>query len=329
MPTFNGNLNALDLITNQGNDMLTGLIEDVPVYAPEFAQIPVTVKDGITYKIVKRLALPQAGWRQINQGIGTVKSTYKQEVKEMFPLDCIINVDELIVQGDDESAGGDILTKEAQGALQSAILTIGAQTWYGTSNDANGFQGVRAQLTNNVGAGGSTNTTSAYLIWLHPWGCNYPIGRKGQISMKPWNIQQIVTVNPGTSGASNIMAYVSNISSFIGFTVGSNYSCYAVTGLSGPGANTYMLTDKLMGQLLSYVPMTRRQGLVWFMNRNAHWQLQQSRMTIYNANLYGTVAGYSYQAAGASGAPAVAPPPDSALGYPIVVTDSISNTESN
>jgi len=39
------NLNLLDLISNQGNDELTGLIEDVVTYAPEFSMIPVVVKD--------------------------------------------------------------------------------------------------------------------------------------------------------------------------------------------------------------------------------------------------------------------------------------------
>lgn len=307
----------LDLITNQENDALTGLIEDVPIYAPEFSQIPVEVKPGVTYRIVKRTALPPSGFRQINQGIGTSKSSYKQEVKEMFFADTIINVDEAIVKGDDESAGGDILTKEAHGALQSVIITLGAQTWYGTSNDANGFTGIRSQVTASIAAGGTTNTTSVYLLWLHPWGVNFPLGRKGQVAMKPWNIQQIVTSNPGTTGSSNIFAYVSNISFFIGLTVGSNYSIFAITGLSAPSASTYVMTDALGAQLLSYVPMTRRQGLVWFMNRNAHFQLQKSRTAI------------GYFPGGPTGAPAWSPPPDSCQGYPIVVTDSVTNIESN
>lgn len=317
MATNQGLLNMLDLIANQENDPLTGLVEDVPIYAPEFAQIPVTVKSGTSYRIVKRTALPAAQFRQVNQGINVSKSSYKQEVKEMFPLDIIINVDEMIVQGDDESSGGDILTKEAHGALQSAIIYLGAQTWYGTSNDANGFSGLRAQTIANVAAGGSTNTTSVYLVWLHEWGVNFPIGRKGQISMKPWWYQQVVAANPGTTGASNFMAYVSNISAWIGLTVASNYSVFAITGLDAPGASSHQMTDKLGAQLLSYVPMTRRQGLCWFMNRNAHFQLQNSRSAI------------GYQPGGPGGTPAWAAIPDSIQGYPIVVSDSITNIESN
>jgi len=333
MATFNGNLNLLDLITNQDNDPLTGLIEDVPTYAPEFSQIPVTIKPGITYKILKRTALPPSGFRAFNQGIGTSKSSYKQEVKEMFPLDVQIFVDEQIVQSDDESAG-DILTHEAQGALQSAIITLGAQTYYGTSNDVNGFDGVRAQTTNNIGAGGTTNSTSAYALWLHPWGVNYPVGLKGSVAMKPWAQQFIASSNTvttaGVAGSTgHYNAYVSNISARIGLTVGSNYSVFAVTGIQyGNGTTTfYPLTDRLASQLLSLIPLNRRQGLCWFMNRQTHWTLWQSRSTVN----VGANAGLSYglQPSDGSGRPQFAPPPESLCGYPIVLTDSIQNTESN
>lgn len=319
MATFNGDLNLLDLVTLQGNDPLTGLIEDVTTYAPEFAQIPVVVKSGITYKIVKRTALPPSGFRVVNAGIGTSKSAYKQEVKEMFPLDVIINVDELIYKGDDESVG-DVLTKEAQGALQSAIITIGAQTWYGTSNDPNGFSGIRAQITGTVGAGGSTNTTSAYAIWCHPWGVNYPIGRRGEIAMPPFQRQQIAA-NQTNGTAGNLFAWVSNISCFIGLTVGSNSSVWNVGGISThqttPPTYDQALTDVLAANLLSTIPLNRRQGLMWFMNRTSHFLLQQSRTAV------------GFQPADGTGRPAWPSPPDMLLGYPIVLTDSITNTESN
>jgi hypothetical protein len=325
MPTYNGNLSLLDLVTLQGNDPLTGLIEDVTTYAPEFSQVPVQVKSGITYKIAKRTLLPPSGFRQVNQGIGTSKSAYKQEVKEMFPLDVIINVDELIWKGDDESVG-DVLTKEAQGALQSVIITLGAQFYYGTSNDANGFSGLRAQISNTVGAGGSTNSTSAYAAWLHPWGVNFPIGRKGEIAMPPFQRQQISVTNPG-GGTGSFFAWVSNISAFIGLTVGSNFSVWNVGGITThQTSNIYDqgLTDSLAALLLSKIPLNRRQGLVWFMNRTTHFLLQQSRTTIQT----GSTAG-SYQPADGGGRPAWPSPPDMLLGYPIIVTDSITNTESN
>lgn len=327
MPTYNGNLSLLDLVTLQGNDPLTGLIEDVTTYAPEFSQVPVQVKSGITYKIAKRTVLPPSGFRQVNQGIGTSKSAYKQEVKEMYPLDVIINVDEMIWKGDDESVG-DVLTKEAQGALQSVIITLGAQFYYGTSNDPNGFSGIRAQISNTVQAGGTTGSTSCYAAWLHPWGVNFPIGRKGEIAMPPFNRQQIAVTNPGASTTSNFFAWVSNISAFIGLTVGSNYSVWNVGGITTVNATagiyTQALTDRLAASLLALIPLNRRQGLVWFMNRNSHFLLQQSRTTIQ-----ATAGAGSYQVAGPGGTPAWPAPPDMMLGFPIIVTDSITNSESN
>jgi hypothetical protein len=247
----------------------------------------------------------------------------------MYPLDVIINVDEMIWKGDDESVG-DVLTKEAQGALQSVIITLGAQFYYGTSNDPNGFSGIRSQISNTVGAGGSTNTTSCYACWLHPWGVHFPIGRKGEIAMPPFTRQQIVVSNPGTTGSSNLFAWVSNISCFIGLTVGSNYSVWNIGGIStavSSGVYTQALTDRLAASLLALIPLNRRQGLVWFMNRNSHFTLQQSRTTIQAGSGGGTTG--SYQPADGGGRPAWPAPPDMMLGYPIIVTDSITNSESN
>jgi hypothetical protein len=329
MATFNGQLNMMDLITNQENDELTGLIEDVPVYAPEFAQVPVETREGTTYKLVQRVALPAAQFRAVNQGQGTQKSVYKQTVKEMFPIDVYLAVDRIIIQADDESAGGDLLTKEAQGALQSAILTIGAQFYYGTGNDPLGFQGLRQQMTNNLAAGGTTNTTTAYLVWLHPWGVKFTVGRKGQIGLDPWNLFPFIAPVPGTTGASYIMAYQTNLSCWIGLTVGSNYSVYGVTGLSGPGVTTYTLTDRLGIQLVSYVPLTRRQGLMWFMNRNAHAQLVQSRMTVNVSGAYNGGLPFSTQKIESGADAGVYPDGGMLAGYPICVTDSVSNTETN
>ena len=319
MPTYNGNLSLLDLTALQHNDALTGLIEDVTTYAPEFSQVPVVAKSGTTYKIAKRTVLPPSGFRQVNQGIGTSKSAYKQEVKEMFPLDVIINVDEMIWKGDDGSAG-DILTQESQGALQSAIITLGAQFYYGTANDPNGFSGLRQQIAGTLGAGGTTNTTSAYAVWLHKWGVNMPVGNKGEVSMPPFQRQQITVTNPGATTSSVLFAWVSNISCFIGLTVGSNYSVWNVGGISThqtTGKYDQALTDALAAQLLSQIPLARRQGLVWFMNRTTHFLLQQSRTAI------------GFQIANGGGLPAWPSPPDMLVGYPIILTDSITNTESN
>jgi hypothetical protein len=126
--------------------------------------------------------------------------------------------------------------------------------------------------------------------------------------------QQIAASTLTTGGTGNLFAWVSNLSCFIGLSVSSAYSVWAVTGIN----TTNKMTDALGAQLVSLIPLNRRQGLCWFMNRTAHFTLQNSRTAI------------NYQPARADNAgPAWSPPPTECEGYPIVVTDSLTNTESD
>lgn len=312
-----GSLSLYDLTTRQYNDRLTGLVEDVTVYAPEFSEIPVVTRPGTTYKVGKRTALPPSQFRIANAGVKPGKSAYRQEIKEMFFLDSPIIVDEMVKKGDDGTLG-DLLSQESQGVLQASIILVGAQTYYGTSSDSNGFQGIRSQLSFVVGAGGSTSSTSAYALWLNPHGVHYDVGRDGEIALPPPNRYPIP--DPNQTGA-YYWAWATNLSCFIGLSVLSNYSCWAVTGITthqSTGKYDQAMTDILAANLVSNIPLVRRNGLKWFMNRTAHFLLQQSRTSI-NTQVGGA----------ASGTPAWSPPPTACEGYPIVVTDSILNTEDN
>lgn len=310
------NLNGYDIITRNGNDALTGLVEDVTIYAPEFFQIPVIIRAGTTYKSLSRVSLPTAQFRAVNQGITGSKSTYNQSVHEMFPIESQILVDEVSYKGDD-GVTGDVLYQEGQGALQSVLNLIGSQTWYGQAFDnSQGFVGVRAQLLpagsgiTPVTASNSANSTTAYGLWLNPQGVCYSVGKHGEISFPPF-MRQYINAGPTNAG---YFAWVSNINCFIGLSVNSNQACYGITGIT----NAAPLTDKLGAQLISTVPLPRRAGFTFFMNRTAHSTLQQSRTSI----------GFQ-PAAAKSGTPAWSPPPLELDGYPIVLTDSITNTENN
>src|SRR5487761_552857 len=124
-------ITLFDLLSLQRNDVLTGLVEDWTTYAPENSRIPVITRPGQWYEIVRRTALGVAAFRAVNGGALSLKSQYKKEVKEMFLLDVPITVDEAIIMADDKSTG-DVWTHESQMALQAALITLGAQTWYGT-----------------------------------------------------------------------------------------------------------------------------------------------------------------------------------------------------
>jgi hypothetical protein len=303
-------MNLYDLYTLQRNDTLTGLVEDVTTAAPEWMTIPAIPRPGTFYYLARRTALPTAAFRNINAGTTPSKSTYKKEIKEMFFLEALINMDEAIEQGDDKSLG-DVWMNEAEGANRAAIITLGAQVWYGTSADAKGFAGVRAQLSGNIGAGGSTNSTSAYLLWMDPkQGVRFDVGNGGQIAMRPPVRQQIADPADSTK---TLFAWVGNLSMFIGMAVVSDKATWAVTGCD----SSHKLTDTLAAQLISNIPVARRNNLRWYLNRSNAYYLQSSRTAI------------AYQPANAGGQPAWSPYPDKLEGYPITLTDSITNTESN
>lgn len=314
----------LDVVQTRNADTMIGLVEDITIFAPEFYSIPTQTRTGMDYYICKRTAYPPVQFRTVNNGVVAGKSQYHRELREMFFMDAPINVDEAVVQQDD-GAIGTFLANEALGVLKSAVIYIGNQFYYGAgvnpggtavatlTSDANGFVGIRQQIAGSITAGGSTNTSSAYLVWLAPWGVHFDIGKDGMFGMKPWSQQQIP--NPVAGGTGNLFAWVSNLSSWLGLSVISNLSVWAVTGID---FTSHKLTDALGWQLLSNIPMARRNGLVWFMNRSAHASLQAGRTV--------TLQGYGTNVPNQG---TIAALPTNLAGFPIIVTDSILSTENN
>lgn len=305
----------LDIAKRTGSDAVVGLIEDATNYAPEFSLIPATPKAGTSYKVTRRTALPTAAFRDGNTGVTIGKSNYTQETKSMHFLDCQLQLDEAIVKGDDGSIG-DLLTHESQGALQASIQTIGTQLYYGTSADAKGFVGLVSQSVGKWPAGGTTNTTSAFLVWLNEQGVRFVVGNDGEIAMPEWMRQ---ASNP--TATTQKMVWVTNISSYIGLQVGSSSSVWRVSGID----STNKLTDARGAGLISKVPLNRRNGLRWFINRTAAYTLMQSR----------AVAGYIASTSAGSPTQEIAGnrvfSEDLAplAGVPITVTDSLVDTETN
>ena len=302
-------------------DEYTGLIEDVTTLAPEFHTFGAHKRAGTWYKTVKRTTLPTAQFRTVNAGTTASASNYKSEIKEMFFLDTRLQMDEAVQEADSAHLGS-LWQLEAAGAMQAASILLGQQTWYGTSADSNGFTGIRSQLSNSVAAGGTTSSTSAYLVWMdEQHGVRYDVGNDGQFAISAPLRQQIADPNDSTKA---LFAYVGNLKAWVGLNQLSNLASWAVTGVSA----TYPMTDKLGSQLLAKIPVARRNNLRWFLNRSAQSYLNQARSAI-NPGITTYSSAYALQPAGADGRPAFAPLPDSCVGYPITLTDSVLDTETN
>lgn len=336
----------LDISKRKGNDQAVGLLEDTLIYAPELSAIMGRPIVGTQYKTAHR-ALPTVAFRQPNNGSDTVKGSYSQDLKECALLDAQIQADKAVVDAEGAGNGpegsiGDLLVDEAQGVIMGSYITVGSQVYYGTSSDTNGFVGLNvltaalnAAKNNNpavVGAGGTTASTqsSAYLIWENIKGAHFIFGGKdGQqgLSMLPeWRVQQVLGAN-----GKPMTAYVNNLQGWIGFAV-NHPNSVARIGNINKGTDSKPLTDDLVSQLLSYIPLQMRAevlsnlntggpnkwgpGLKLLMNPTTAYGLQVSRTKVTG------VAGEVID--GAAAQPKM---PTESNGIPIVLTDSITNTE--
>jgi hypothetical protein len=317
------NLSLYDLTVLQRNDRYTGVIEDVTTLPREWETIEAVRQSGWWYKVARRVVLPTAQFRSPNIGTTSSKSVWRNEIKEMLFIDTQIIIDESVWDADDGSLGN-VWMNEAEGVFRAAGILIGQQFYYGTAADPNGFLGIRSQMAGITYAGAVANSTSAYLVWEDTrHGVRFDVGKDGNFALSAPERQLVA--DPNNSGK-NFFAYVGNLKGYVGLFVGSNLSCWGICGITttvtSPGTNG--LTDFLAMQLYSSIPAMRRNKLRWYMNRTAEAVLQQNRSAVTNAT---GIA--QYQPAGADGRPAYSPLPNMLNGWPIEITDSILNTETN
>jgi len=301
-----------DLAKRTGSDAVIGLIEENLTFAPEFRTLPTRTVPGTMYKATLRTAFPATGFRGVNQGVGLSSSTYAQKTVECFFMDAQMQVDEAIVKADTREIG-DVLTDEASGVVESTMIAIGSQIYYGTNADSKGFSGFVANVDSSmvVDAGGSgSTTTSAWFVFEDLKGVHVPVGNNGALDMaNEWVRQQVVDPNDATK---RLFAWVNNLSGYIGLNIGSKYSLGRIKNIDA----THPLTDTLGAQLLSKFPVGR-QPTRCFINRDAAYYLQKSRSSIGN------------QVADKRGQGAFSPMPEEIQGIPIQRTDSITSTETS
>lgn len=336
-------VSLLDISKRKGNDQTVGLLEDTLTYAPELSAIMGRPVPGTQYKTCHR-TLPTVSFRRANDGSDTVKGTYRQELKECMIIDAQMQADKAVVDAEaggngPQSSIGDLLADEAQGVVMGTYITCGAQLYYGTSNDANGFIGINtltaainAAKNSNpavVSATGSTANiqTSAYLIWENIKGAHFIFGNNSGLAMLPeWRIQQVLGNN-----SKPLTAYVNNLQGWIGWAVNHPNSVARICNIN-KGTDAKPLTDAIVAQLLQYIPLQMRAEVIANLNAGGPSKWGPGLKLLMNP-----VCAYGLQASRTqvTGVPAVvvdkAAPfpslPTESNGIPIVLTDSITNTE--
>jgi hypothetical protein len=304
------NLTLLDLAKLNGSDKVVGLIEEVGTAAPEVLVIPARTIKGTSYKTVARNGLPASTFRQANAGQDASKSNFTMRTVEAFILSARVEIDKAIANGYEDGLE-ELQTIEAEGVMISALLTLGTQTFYGTN--ASGFPGLQQYIvelgsTLVVDAGGTTANTgsSVYAISAGNNGVQYVYGNGTTIDLSAFREGDAVD-----SASKRFAAYIADLTAWVGLqcvnknAVGVLKKC---TADSGKG-----VTDAKIAELLSKFPVGTRPTHL-FMSRRSAFQLQASR----------TMTASTKQEAFTGILPGT---PTESFGIPIVITDSIVDTE--
>ena len=305
-------LTLLDAAKLNASDKVVGLIEEVVTEAPEFTVLPVRTIKGTSYKTVLRTGLPSVGFRKVNQGVDAAKSTFETKLVECYPLAGRVEVDKAasLAYEDGEAAYEAI---ESAGVMKQSLIEIGSQVFYGTSVDANGFPGLIAMVDSSMvlDAGGTTAGTGSSV-----WGVKYG-PQDLQLILGGGMVLDLGAFRDETiydAASKPLPGRVADLIGWIGLQCVSRYSVSRLkdaTADSGKG-----VTDAKLSELLSKAPVGRKPD-AWFMTRRSAFQLQSSRSATTNAT--GAKSG--------TGREVFAPMPTESCGIPIVVTDSLTDTE--
>ena len=307
-------MTALDLAKLNGNDVAIGIIEESIKTCPELANFPARQIKGTSYTTVRRTSRPAVGFRKPNSGVTEGKSTFAKDTHEMFVLSGRVVVDKAIAdayEGGPEALKGE----EVVGIGQSSLEAVGSQTFYGISANADGFAGLQALCgTSRVSLGditaGASGKTSIYLVrYGLANGVSFDFGANSTIDLSEWRIESVLD-----SANKPFPAYVADLSCWMGMSVKTLESIWRIANV-GSETGKSGITDKIIAAALSSWRGAAPDAL--YMNRTAAYLLQCSRTYSLSgtAKLPGNVAPF-------------APMPTESNNIPIVITDSLVDTES-
>lgn len=308
-----GGTMAIAEILNQTNE----IIGDMPW---------IEANDTFSHKTLRRLSLPEASWRKMNQGVGVGASRTFETVETIGMLEAYSEVDvELVKAAPDPRA---FRMQEAAAFIEGMGQTLAYTMFYGDSGvTPETFTGLQVRLDavaqqNVISQGNNTNVgnTSVYIVKWGPTQAHmiYPRGSKSMgISHNDLGEVTVYTGSAlfGSSTPANNMfqAYRDHFTMKAGFCVRDDRCIARLCNVSFDGveASKQLDEDNLI-KLLNYMPQ-RGNGSVLYMERNvmASFDILAKDKT----NVF-------YQPGSPFGAPQVL-----FRGHPIHLCDKISTSE--
>jgi len=307
-------LTMLDLAKKHGTDAVVGLIEEVQNAAPEIATVGARTIPGTEYPALVRTALPGTGFRKTNDGFAPTKSTLDRRLVQCFAYGGVLEVDKLIADADLDGPEA-VQAMEASGMLRNALIDLGRQFYYGKANGAEGFPGLidLYDTTLTEDATGSTPATGSS-VWAvrlsESDGVRFILGGGTVLDLHDW-IEAYTTLANGNK----LRVYQGGMDLWAGVHAVAPNAAGRIKNLTAQDGKG--LTDSLIAKLLAKFPVGQKPDVL-FMSRRSALQLQLSRTV-------GIQIGSGQRTIGVEGNIGAAP--TEAQGLPIIVTDSIVDTE--
>lgn len=312
----NGVLTILDILKANSADIMAPLVDEIGRLCPEITgqsirgvSVPTMgaakTITGVSYEILVRTELPSVAFRNANEGTDPTKSQHTLRTVECFSATPKWGVDQVVSDRSKEGLAV-LMAREAKAHVQALMQHCCKQFYTGTTNDAKGFTGLKAQYNSadmTVDATGTGSAlTSVWGVKFGPEFVQWVYGNNGNFNVKDIRIGDLEDAS-----GKNYTAFIQELICHIGLQMGNKYGVGRIKNLHASD-NNKTLDDDMLADLLSKAPAGYEFDC-FLMSRRSLKQLRASRT-----------------ATNTTGAPA--PFPTEAHGVPIVVTDSILETDS-
>lgn len=317
--TVNVGPTIIDIAKANGSDGMVGLIDQTIRLSPELMYGAARTIKGFNYKTLVRTSLPSVGFRNANEGMAGVKSTYENKLVETFTLDPKIVVDRTVADKYEDGAES-YIAMEADAVMKASIQLLGKTFYYGrrytytgdanydtTTSTSKGFYGLLDFVDSSLvyDRGGAAVGTSAWRtsVWgvkFGPQDVQWVFGQDGQLAMLPTRIGDAFD-----STGKSFTAYISQLLAYPGVQMVQQNSVGRIKNITNE--TNHGLTDVVLGSWISQFPAAYTPDVI-FANRSAIESLRASRTA---TNVTGTPA----------------PTPTDFEGIPIIKTDMLSGVE--
>jgi hypothetical protein len=302
-------MTALDLIKLNSADDVVGLLEENQDIAPELSAFNAYGAPGDKVTTVVRTSFPEGAFKDAGAGVLIGKSNFKTAEYAKHAYENPLQEAEDIAKKHRKGVEG-FLAISASGALTGMSHLCGRQIWYGATSpgDSKGHPGLADTATLVVNAGGDQATAqgSVYFVVMGDENVSLVLDEDNMVALGDWQ-KQLVTISGTIAAPKKAMAYVNSLVANIGLQQGTKkrrgggFTTATTSKTATPSPTP--LTIQALSLFPTGTPMNR---VLCFMNRTRRQELWTSRITTEVK------------------APAM---PTETQGIPIIVTDSLTDTE--